>query len=47
MTGTRENSIDREVKMECAFYDDRWSKNRTVMDCNWSPKVKLIIIDCS
>ncbi|CAG8452007.1 5046_t:CDS:10 [Scutellospora calospora] len=26
------------IKCECSFFDDRWSKNRSVTDVNWSSK---------
>lgn len=34
-----ENSGKR-VKSVCEFWDDKWSKNRSVTDVDWSSKVK-------
>lgn len=33
-----DDSEGKRVKRICAFYDDRWSKNRSVTDVDWSPK---------
>ena len=27
------------VKYLCSYFDDRWNKNRSVTDVNWSKKV--------
>lgn len=29
----------KRVKFLCEFWDERWSKNRSVTDVGWSPKV--------
>jgi hypothetical protein len=41
MVWFRDDSEGKRVKRICAFYDDRWSKNRSVTDVDWSPKVSL------
>ncbi|KAL5633267.1 hypothetical protein ACGC1H_003683 [Rhizoctonia solani] len=33
-----DDSEGKRVKRICAFYDERWSKNRSVTDVDWSPK---------
>ncbi|CAE6454550.1 unnamed protein product [Rhizoctonia solani] len=33
-----DDSEGKRVKRVCAFYDERWSKNRSVTDVDWSPK---------
>ncbi|KAJ1544789.1 hypothetical protein HK405_008384, partial [Cladochytrium tenue] len=47
-TLTQDNQGDanggKGVKYVCAFYDDRWSKNRTIMDCGWSPKYPELLL---
>ena len=35
-----DDSEGKRVKRICAFYDDRWSKNRSITDVDWSPKVR-------
>ncbi|KAG8744173.1 hypothetical protein FRC10_010639 [Ceratobasidium sp. 414] len=33
-----DDSEGKRVKRVCAFYDERWSKNRSITDVDWSPK---------
>ncbi len=28
----------KRVKEVCAFFDERWTKGRSITDINWSPK---------
>ncbi|KAI9355136.1 WD40-repeat-containing domain protein [Zopfochytrium polystomum] len=39
-----ENNSGKGVKAIRAFYDDKWSKNRTVMDVGWSPKYPELLL---
>ncbi|KAJ3196244.1 hypothetical protein HK101_009615 [Irineochytrium annulatum] len=34
------------VKLYCSFFDERWSKNRSVTDVSWSPKYAELLL-CS
>ena len=36
-----DDSEGRRVKRVCAFYDERYGKNRSITDVDWSPKVTL------
>jgi len=39
----------RRVKKVCAFFDERYGKNRSIMDVDWSPKVRALRVflwDC-
>lgn len=35
----RDDSEGKRVKRVCAFFDDRVTKNRSITDVDWSPKV--------
>lgn len=35
-------SSGKHVKFVCEFYDEKWCKNRSVTDVNWSLKVCLL-----
>jgi len=34
-----DDSEGKRVKLVCAFWDERYCKNRTITDVDWSPKV--------
>lgn len=36
-----DDSEGRRVKRVCAFFDERYGRNRSVTDIDWSPKVTL------
>lgn len=36
-----DDSEGKRVKLVCAFWDERYCKNRTITDVDWSPKVCL------
>jgi dynein intermediate chain len=36
-----DDQAGRRVRMVCAFGDERWTKNRSVTDVDWSPKVRV------
>lgn len=38
----RDDSEGKRVKKVCAFYDERVTKNRSITDVDWSPKVGSI-----
>lgn len=43
LTGTRsDDSEGKRVKRICAFYDERYGKNRSITDVDWSPKVSVL-----
>lgn len=35
----RDDSEGKRVKRVCAFADERYTKNRSITDIDWSPKV--------
>lgn len=35
----RDDSEGKRVKRVCTFYDERYGKNRSITDLDWSPKV--------
>ena len=35
-----DDSEGKRVKCVCAFWDERYCKNRTITDVDWSPKVR-------
>lgn len=35
----RDDSEGKRVKRICTFYDERYGKNRSITDIDWSPKV--------
>lgn len=37
-----DDSEGKRVKRVCAFYDERYGKNRSITDVDWSPKVKIL-----
>lgn len=37
---TRDDSEGKRVKRVCEFYDERYGKNRSITDVDWSPKVR-------
>ena len=38
----RDDSEGKRVKRVCEFWDERYGKNRSITDIDWSPKVKKI-----
>lgn len=36
----RDDSEGKRVKRVCAFWDERYCKNRSITDVDWSPKVR-------
>jgi dynein intermediate chain len=47
LTLSSDDSEGKRVKRVCAFWDERWCKNRSITDVDWSPKVfdmKAVII---
>lgn len=40
----RDDSEGKRVKRICAFYDERYGKNRSITDIDWSPKVADIFL---
>lgn len=36
-----DDSEGKRVKKVCAFWDERWCKNRSITDVDWSPKVRF------
>lgn len=39
----RDDSEGKRVKRICAFYDERYGKNRSITDIDWSPKVSDVV----
>ena len=39
----RDDSEGKRVKRVCTFYDERYGKNRSITDLDWSPKVIFCI----
>jgi dynein intermediate chain len=37
-----DDSEGRRVKKVCAFFDERYGKNRSITDVDWSPKVRTL-----
>jgi hypothetical protein len=38
----RDNSEGKRVKRVCEFWDERYGKNRSITDIDWSPKASAI-----
>ncbi|KAJ3030963.1 UNVERIFIED_CONTAM: hypothetical protein HDU68_007163 [Siphonaria sp. JEL0065] len=42
--GRREIDTGKGIKQVCAFFDERWTKNRSVTDLSWSPKHPELVL---
>ena len=42
----RDESEGKRVKRVCEFWDERYGKNRSITDIDWSPKVKIFFAIC-
>lgn len=40
----RDDSEGKRVKKICAFSDERLTKNRSITDVDWSPKVSYMAV---
>jgi dynein intermediate chain len=38
-----DENFGKHVKFVCEFWDEKWCKNRSVTDVNWSLKVSLVV----
>ena len=41
-----DDSEGKRVKRVCAFFDERYGKNRSITDVDWSPKVCAFYVSC-
>ncbi|KAJ3326999.1 hypothetical protein HDU76_012439 [Blyttiomyces sp. JEL0837] len=39
-----DSNVTKGLKSVCSFFDERWSKNRSVTDVGWSPKYPELIL---
>ena len=39
-----DDSEGKRVKKVCAFFDERYGKNRSITDVDWSPKVRALYV---
>ncbi|KAJ2964819.1 hypothetical protein NQZ79_g365 [Umbelopsis isabellina] len=41
---TSEDTSSKRIKFICDFWDEKWSKNRSVTDVDWSPKYPELLV---
>ncbi|CAO3658598.1 unnamed protein product [Umbelopsis vinacea] len=41
---TSEDTSSKRIKYVCEFWDEKWSKNRSVTDVDWSPKYPELLV---